>query len=273
MAKPDNTYRLVFFEAPEAPEKVRDLIRGVTGLHAADAMLWIADAPGVVKHPLAEGEVRELLDGLYDLGVAAEAWRVDKIPTLAPLRNVRQMACLENGFQVKGLRKEPTHHVPWDKIELIAVGRIDQEDEVRDVVPPSWVQAASMGLNAALRRPQAVARRQRTMRVPRDPIDEAILVRRDPRTVFRLVESQLNYTYLGDRLRPSARENFPIFIKDLCDRAISAYLPESTRAFLEDRDPEEYLFENSEALLKYAQHRLLWSWYRRDRDADKATEF
>ncbi len=271
-SKPDNTYRLVLFDTPDEPEKVRDLICGVTGAHPTDAMYWVAHAPGIVRQPLAEGEVRELLDGLFELGVPAEAWRVDALPNLYPPRTVHQVACLDEGFKVQGLRGEPTHWVPWDRIELIAAGRVVQEDEQRDIVPPGWVQAAATGLNMLLRRRQAVLRRPRSLRLSRDPVGEALLVRRDPRIAFRVVETQMNYAYLGERLQASAGENFPIFLADLCQRAASAYLPQSTRAFLEGGDPDSYTFETPQALLDYATHRLLWSWYRRDRDAAQSNE-
>ena len=77
----------------------------------------------------------------------------------------------------------------------------------------------------------------------------------------------MNYAYLGDRLSQSAAENFPVFLADLCARADAAYITPSTRSLLEDREPGEYEFPSSQALLEYATHRLLWSWYRRDRDA------
>ena len=73
--------------------------------------------------------------------------------------------------------------------------------------------------------------------------------------------------YLGKRLQSSAAENFPIFLADLCARADQAYLTPSTRALLERGDPADFAFPSSQAILEYATHRLLWSWYRRDREA------
>jgi hypothetical protein len=78
------------------------------------------------------------------------------------------------------------------------------------------------------------------------------------------VENQMSYAYLGDRLKNSAAENFPIFLADLCARADQAYLTPSTRTLLERREVSECEFPSSAALLDYATHRLLWSWYRRD---------
>jgi hypothetical protein len=235
-------------------------------------MQWVARAPGIWPQPLAEGEVRELLDGLYELGVAAEAWQVDALPQLSPPRTIHNAACLEEGFRVKGLRGEPTHWVPWEKIELIAAGRVMLEDEFRDISPPTWVSAVATGLNAILRRPQIVARRRRAMRIPHDPVGEAIIVRNEPRIAFRVVENKMNYAYLGARLRSSAAENFPQFLADLCERATHAYITPTTEAFLEGNDKSAFEFDSSLALLDYAAHRLLWSWYRRDRDASQATE-
>jgi hypothetical protein len=82
----------------------------------------------------------------------------------------------------------------------------------------------------------------------------------------------MNYAYLGDRLAGSAAENFPVFLADLCARASAAYLTPSTRALLGRDDAAESDFPTSQALLDYATHRLLWSWYSRDRDRRNAAQ-
>ncbi len=191
---------------------------------------------------------------------------MDLFPSLSPPRTIHGAACLPEGFRVTGLRGEPTHWVPWDKIELIAAGKVDVEDEFRDVLPATWVTAVSTGLNALLRRPQMIARKHRAVRITRDPVGELILVRRDPRVTFRVIENKMNYAYLGQRLWPSAAENFPIFVGDLRDMATAAYVTNSTLALLEHGPKEDFSFPTSQSLLDYATHRLLWSWYRRDRD-------
>lgn len=268
----DNTYRLVIFDAPDDLPAVRDLIVGVTGLHPTDVTQWVARAPGVWPQPLAEGEVREILDGLYELGVAAEAHRVDLLPVLYPPRNVHDVACLPGGLRVRGLRGEPIHWVPWNAIELLSAGRVEQEDELRVIAPPTWVQAVSTGLNALLRRPSRIARRERSMRVAREPVGEVIIVRRDPRLALRVAEDSMSFAYLGDRKHVTASENFLIFLGDLRTLADQAYLPPPTRALLEGDTSEAVAFPTSQALMDYSFHRLLWSWYRRDRDASKGTE-
>ena len=96
---------------------------------------------------------------------------------------------------------------------------------------------------------------------------EVLIVRRDPRIAFRVVENQMNYAYLGERLKQSAADNFPVFLADLCARADAAYITPSTRSLLKMAEAGECEFPSSQALLEYATHRLLWSWYSRDRDA------
>jgi hypothetical protein len=261
-------YRLVIFEAIEEPREVRDLISRVTGMHPTDAVQWLARAPGTWPRALDEVTVRKLLDGLYDLGIPAEAWRTDQFPELSPARTVHRAACLNEGFRIEGLRGEPTHWAPWDRIEEICAGRIRVEDEFRQGQTPRGPGAVVAGIRAlVLMKPSPSGRRDRAMRIPRDPVGEVIIVRRDPRIAFRAIETQMNYAYLGDRLSQSASENFPVFVADLCARAEAAYVTESTRALLQHSDPDEYEFESSQILLEYATHRLLWSWYRRDRDA------
>ena len=181
---------------------------------------------------------------------------------------MHRAACLDEGFRAEGLRGEPTHWVPWDRVELICAGRIAREDEYRNVYAPRWPSAVVSGFRAlVLMKPQPASRRARATRIPRDPIGEVIIVRRDPRIAFRVVENQMNYAYLGRRLSQSAAENFPVFVADLCARADAAYLTPSTRSLLGGGDPAEHEFPSSQALLDYATHRLLWSWYRRDREA------
>jgi hypothetical protein len=269
MAQTDVQYRLVIFDQLDDAQKVRDLFVEVTGAHPTDAMQWVARVPGIWPKMLDEKQTRRLLDGLYHLEIAAEAWRSDAFPDISRPRTIHEGACLDGGFRVTGLRGEPIHWAPWDKVELIAAGRIAAADEFREVTPPGWVNALSTGFRAAIGRAPRTARKGRAMRIPRDPVGEILIVRRDPRLAFRVVETKMNYGYLGDRLRHSSTENFPLLVGDLRRLATHAYITPTTEALLDGGDPDEHEFASSQSLLDYAVLRLLWSWYRRDRDAQE----
>ncbi len=260
-------YRLVIFDAIDDPKELRDLVQKATGMHPTDAVQWLGRAPGPWPAPLDERATRLLLDGLYDFGVAAEAWRVDQYPDLGAPRTIHRAACLDEGLRIEGLRGEPTHWVPWKLIELICAGRIVGEDETRGgrVHWPSSLVSGARALT--LRKPKPVALSGRAGSGGIEPVREVLVARREPRVTFRFVENQMNYAYLGDRLRDSAAENFPIFLADLLAHAKQAYATESTRSLLENRDPGEHDFPTSRALLDHAGLQLLWSWYRRDREA------
>ena len=267
MAEAVPLYRLVVFDELDDIRPVRDLFVVETGTHPTDAAQWVARVPGIWPRPLEEEVTRKLLDGLFELEIAAEAWRVDKFPDLGPPRTVHDASCEETGFRVRGLRGEPTHWVPWGKFELISAGLIDAEDEFRNVAPPSWITALNSGARLLTGRSPARPRRSRALRIPRDPIPEVLLVRRDPRVTFRVNAPQMNYAYLGDRLRTSSAENFPLLLLDICTRATFAYRTYPTRDILEGQVHEDDVFPDSQSLLDYSLHRLLWSWYRRDGEA------
>ena len=261
----DTTFYLV--RRPEAevnPEFAAYALRA-RGLGASDDVI-----PSLQRHELESCEIpspdpaeqRVISRILRDIETATkvESAICDKLAAL-------KSATMAKLFR-EGLRGEPTHWVPWDRIELICAGRIVRDDEFRNVYAPRWPSTVVSGLRAlALMKPRPISRRARATRIARDPLGEVLIVRRDPRLAFRVVENQMNYAYLGRRLSHSAAENFPIFVADLCARSDAAYITPSTRSLLEKSDPSEHEFPSSQALIDYATHRLLWSWYRRDREA------
>lgn len=268
MSKSPVRYRVVIFDEIGDPQELRDAASRATGRHPTDVVQWLARAPGTWPEPLEEPAARALLDALFEAQIAAEAWRSDHFPELSPARTIHRAACLADGFRIEGLRGEPTHWIPWDRIELIGAGRIGGDDEFRHVHSARWPSVVVSGIRAlALMKPRPSSRVSRADRIPRDPVGEVVIVRRDPRIAFRAVENQMNYAYLGERRSTKAAENFPVFVADLCARAEAAFITPSTRSLLERQEPGEHAFPNSQALLDYATHRLLWSWYRRDRDA------
>jgi hypothetical protein len=267
MSSTPQRYRVVIFDAIDDPKALRDLISKATGAHPADAVQWLARAPGVWPKELDEASTRTLIDGLYEFGVAAEAWRTDQFPELGPPRTIHRAACLDEGLRIEGLRAEPTHWVPWDRIEMLCAGRVTGEDGRRGG-GAHWPSPVVSGLRAiALRKPRSFSVGGRSQRTPREPIREVLVVRREPRIAFRFVEDKMNYAYLGDRLQESAADNFPILLADLRARATQAFLTESTRALLEGRDDGEADFPNSQALLDHATVQLLWSWYHNARES------
>ena len=200
----------MIFDTIDDPMELRELVCRATGMHPTDAVQWLARAPGTWPQPLEETTVRELLDGFYEAGIAAEAWRTDMFPDLSPPRTIHRAACMKEGFRIEGLRAEPTHWVPWDRIELDLRGPDLRRRRVSQCSVPPVAVDGRVG-NPRPGPDEAPARQppRRATRIPRDPVGEAIIVRRDPRIAFRVVENQMNYAYLGDRLSHVGRGQFP----------------------------------------------------------------
>jgi hypothetical protein len=277
MSNPERTYRLVVFDAPDDPEAARDVVVRATGMHAADAMRWVARTPGVFPRFITEAQVRPILDGFYDLGVAAEAWRSDSFPDFSKPRTIHEAACLPEGLRTRGLHGEPTHWIPWNLIEVVSAGRVTADDEFRGVEPPRWTSALAMGIKMLVRRQRLPPRTRRANRILRDPIGEVYIVRREPRLVLRLAADQMNYASLGPRLRHSSAENFPILLSAIVAQANEAWVTQPTHTLLElstrkepaapGGEPKDCDFQSSRDLLDFTTVQLLWSWYRRDRDS------
>jgi hypothetical protein len=159
--------------------------------------------------------------------------------------------------------------VPWDQVEVVDGGRVEQPDEERAVVRGPWVRAVSDGLNAMLNRPGKLARRERTLRFAREAVPELLVVRREPRLAFRLPADSQNYAYLGQARKESARENWPLLMADVRRHAGGAMTPGAI-ALAEGDGGGAPSYPTSEALLEHATLELLRRWYRRDRDREGA---
>ena len=273
-----NSYRLVVFDEVEDPDSVRELLCRTTGIHATDANRWVSRMPGIGERSLTLEEVKNLLNGLYELGMAAEARTAEAIPVIWPVRTVHTLACVPEGFQVSGLRGEPIHWIPWDKLVVIDAGLIEQPDDERLVIPANWISGVKAGFNAVVRRPQMIARRQHTVKFNREPVGEVILVRSEPTLAFRLPANALNYRYLGPRLRPSTGENFPLLLKDLQQYSQYRTMTRPTQIWAESGNQATApKYDSSQALIDHATLALLWTWYRKDRNQesplDGSTEF
>jgi hypothetical protein len=205
MAESAPLYRLVVFDELDDPQPVRELFVRVTGAHPTDVAQWVARVPGVWAKPLDEATTRALLDGLYELEIAAEAWRVDSFPDLGTPRTAHVAACEDGGFRVTGLRGEPIHWIPWNKIELISAGLIDAEDEFRDVSPPSWISAINSSARLMMGRNPASARRTRAMRITREPVPEVLIVRKEPRITIRPTRDILEGQVTEDDVFPTSQ--------------------------------------------------------------------
>ena len=271
MADSAPRYRLVIFDAIDDPQELRELICRATGMHPTDAVQWLARAPGVWPQPLDEADgaqaarravrVRGRRRGLADRPVPGPEPRRGRPPRRLPGRGIPD--------------RGPAGRA--DALGALGPGRDDLrgQDRRRGRISatsqsPRWPSAVVAGIRAiALQKPRPSIATCRASRVPRDPVGEVLIVRRDPRIAFRVVENQMNYAYLGERLHELGRRELPgLPRRPLRPGRPGLPDPVDPRPARGQAIPANHEFPSSQALLDYATHRLLWSWYRRDRDAD-----
>ena len=247
------------------------MICAAAGTHPTDVVQWLARAPGVWPQLLDEPTVRKLLDGLYESKVAAEAWRVDQFPDLSPPRDDSPCRLPGPGAAHRraARRTDPLGALGPDRDDLRRVrswSRMKFATCTASAGLPRWLPAFAPW---RCRGPRPMSRMARAYRTPARPRRRDL--DRSPRSANRLSRGRE-----PDELRLPGRPpedfgggEFPDLSCRSLRRADQAYLTPSTRALLERRDGSEYEFPSSQAILDYATHRLLWSWYSRDREAQE----
>ncbi len=133
--------------------------------------------------------------------------------------------------------------VGWSDVELIAVGRVQQESDEHFIADTPVFTYRRLTPN------------ERFVRHVAGP--ELWLVAGHPSRIYRIDHSRMNYEYLGQRKTDSATHNFRCLVEDVLKNAPGAYVTPSTRAFIGLAPAKHYEFESAEDLKRYAAFHLL----------------
>jgi hypothetical protein len=259
-------YRLVVFRAPDTPESARELFAKSLKMHPLDASRLVAHMPGILPGLYNGAQCKTILDGLFEMKVAAEARLADQFPDFSRPKQVHDMLLTAGGVNIRDLvHKQTLHFLPWDQIGLIAAGRVELPDVVTEYTPPGMTRAVVHGVRRMLGG-GALNRKERTVHSPVAPKGEAILWRKRPHGVFRLSEDKLRYEILGEHLATTAAENYPRLLRWLASGTKEAFLSKGTEAYVENKLDDVPIFDDFNALTENATMELLRSWYRADRE-------
>jgi len=259
-------YRLVVFEKPEDTEPVRAFLAKALGIHPLDAQRLTAHMPGILPGLYDAKTSKTVIDRLFELRIPAEARSTDTFPDLTRPRVVQDLTLTGGGINFRdNVTKQTLHFLPWNRIGLIAAGRIVVPDTVIEYDPSGITRNVVYGVRRMLGG-GALNRKERTVRAAGFPKGSAIIWRREPHGVFRLSEDRLRYDILGEHRAETAAENFPRLIKWLAASAENAYLTDATRALIGDTGIEPQVYPDEETMIESATMQLLRSWYRQDRE-------
>ena len=292
-------YRVIVFAGAERGEMIRGIIGEATGAHPIDLAVGASRLPGVWPWPVSREAARFIVERLEAVGIAAEARRADDFPILGRPRALAAVAVLEEGLRCEGWRGEPTQYLPWSRVELVVAGWIARPDAVATDSSPTPAADRVIGwgrLFAGLRGRSAArdpvwlggdgARLRRAARRPRDPLGQALVVRREPFLCLRLSEDRLRWrgdvetasgvgpAPPGDRAgEPPGRRRFRLGVATILERSVRGGADVSARSWRFARTPappEGFApeFDSPEALEDRATLETLARWH--DRRADSS---
>ncbi len=214
MANTNPMYRLVVFEEIDDPRGPRPLLQG--DRHSPHRRHAVGDAGTRHLAPAADRGGGALCS-MASTSSACRPRRDESTssPTSPPRRSTPPPACRRDSGSRASRRSDPLGPLGPDRPDQRPSASTPRTSSARQA--PAWSAALAVGLRAiTFRVGRPPDRSQRAGRVLRDPTGEAIIIRRDPLIAFRIVENQMNYAYLGERLGPKAAENFPVLLADLC---------------------------------------------------------
>jgi len=178
---------VVVFAVTEDPHDLAQVLTGVLGMHATDAMVQARNAPGILPDRLTRDRAEQLATAIQKIGVRAEVATRDELPEFDHGEVVHHCKCTAAGLEIIETHGAVETCVPWGEIELICVGFVPQ-DASRHY--PTWEMSV---LSAARRSPHA------PLDVPAPAGPELWFIRRTPFRAFRIDHKRMNYEYLGDR--------------------------------------------------------------------------
>jgi len=236
-------YRVVIFAAADDPQVVRDRLVEELGMHPTDAMIHAQRAPGILPELLSREAADHLASAINRAGVHAEAVPQREIPDFEHAEAVHHVRSKEDGLEIMELHGGTESLIAWSDVELIAVGRVQQEIEEHLIADTPVF---------SYRRLTPDERFVRHLAGP-----ELWLIACNPLRPYRIDHSRMNYEYLGERKTGSATHNFRCFVEDLVKHALGAYITPSTRAFIGLAPTKHYEFDSSDDLRRYAVFHLL----------------
>jgi hypothetical protein len=261
MSHAKDSFRLVVYHHQLDPHIFREILADKLNLNRADAMRLVSHAPGIIPFSLTHRRATRLARTLASVGVQVGVWRDDQLPDLRELCQVHKVACQAEGLATFGMRCEPLHWVPWSHIELISVGEFPRETKEICQFGPTWLSVSAGAVRSIV-----IGYHRTGTHVRKEPakaLPVLWVVRRRPIQAICMQQDQVNYEYLLDRRRSSARANFRLLIDDLTRFAPNATITPATRSFLRYARPGEHFFASTHQFRHYTVWQLMIRW--RDR--------
>jgi hypothetical protein len=231
-----DNYRVAVFGEPDDVTVLKDILTECAGMHPDDALTAARVAPGILPGRFSREAAEAVAAQVERRGIKAAALCETDIPKLDHAEKAHHARCQTDGLAVLGLHAELERLVPWSDVSLLSVGCVPIE------TVPRFSAESAVVLHAAPNPHRAAVEA-----APHTGMALWLACER-PWTVYRVLHTQMNYEYLGERKTDSASRNFALFVEDLSQHAPQAYLTPATRAFLQHGHQRQFEFQSPGAL-------------------------
>jgi hypothetical protein len=243
--QPAGDYRVAVFATPWDRDELGKLLERQLQLHPTDANIHAHSVPGLLPDRLPREAAETLASAIGSLGLTCHVFHQKEIPDLDDAVAVHHARCTDAGFEVFDYKGESERVVPWADFELLSIGDVPGEASHHFQFPViRALHAAPTPTMPPITTPDSTG-------------PEAWLSASGSAGLFRIEHEQMNYESLGDRKTMSAACNFRTFISEVAARIPQAYLPPSTRAYLEHGFVRHFLFHSREEFRRYTQFHIL----------------
>lgn len=233
-------YRIAIYSTPHDPTALSKLFEQELRLPSGSAIVWNHHIPGILNEEFSEDKAKKLAASLRLAGVRASAVRRDEIPNLHLAVIVHHLKCTEEGIQLFEPSGHPSALIPWAAVQMVCVGEVFPNISRRH--PPSLATGPATGHH--YQRP--------AVDVPFTPIIEAWITCGPPYPHLRFEQDRMHFDGLDSQRREQVPTAFRNLIQDVIARTPTAFVSDSTRAFLQHSQQNKYHFKHPEALLQYA---------------------
>lgn len=238
-------HRVVVFGVPDENTPLKNVLIGVAGMDAATAQLTTRSLPGLLPGALSQHQAASVATSIREIGLNAVAVPALEVPSLSQARQIHHVRSGDGSLEI--IDTSDRHYsCASETIQIISVG------VVPSTAPGHRRPASSLAMGSSHH-----SWNDGVHVPPRKRPEAFIVLSTGP--VLLLASDEMNYEYLGNRKSTSSNVNFARLISDLTERAESAWVTPSTRAFLDRGPVRHYEFRSRDDFRGYTEFQTLLS--------------
>jgi hypothetical protein len=231
------------------------VMQKVLGGVAYDYMQAINTGYGWVANKLTKDQAEQLVAGLSAAGHEAVCKGSDELLGTGELLQIRKAELGPDALRVEVGLLGKMSPLPWETLSLVSVGRVVVTKTKRVKTKQRSVGISKAGLAMGVTIP--VVRTKTTSQSERQEDEDFLvhLVFAEEGVLREFRPTSFDYSYLGQRSRPTTPENFRLLLRDLLSSAKTAQWTSMARNLAEGKDVA-HMFQSQKDFLRFTKWRI-----------------